>query len=168
MKKRQERIKLKKRAILLLLIALICMPKDIFAKEVISSTDFRVISQSEKYYKTYGLTNTMEISEDEYNAANINVKNQRGNGTSETTYKKLTTSILSNGTRYRYKTVLTWKNFPVVRSYDVIGIGHYSNVKYSSNLYFEYATPKMYCALALSNSSFVHSFLIVVITSFLI
>ena len=136
MKKRQERIKLKKRVILFALIALICMPKEIFAKAANSSTDFRIISQSEKYYKTYGLTNTTEITKNEYDEAEINEKNQRGNGASETTYKKLTTSILSNGSRYRYKTVLTWKNFPSVRSYDVIGIGHYSNVKYYSNLYF--------------------------------
>ena len=132
-----------KKIILALLLALIIMPTTTFAKE--TDDNFEVISVSEKYYKTINnsngleLTNNMktesiEVSKDEYeNSGNMQT---RGTGGTETTYKKLTTTILSNGSLYRYKTVLNWKQFPAVRSYDNIGIGHYASVTYNSSLNF--------------------------------
>lgn len=137
---------MKKTIILIGIISLLSIPKVAMAKESEVTERFNVISQQEKYYKTITSSNnqyntskkssTIEISKEEYEAFNVAENQARGNGQSETTYKKLTTSILSNGSRYRYKTELQWKNFPEVRSYDVIGIGHYSNVIYYSSLNF--------------------------------
>lgn len=47
----------------------------------------------------------------------------------ETTYKRLTTTIFADGAYYRYQTNLYWKNIPKVRSYDIMGIGHYNDVE---------------------------------------
>lgn len=137
-----------KKLISSMLLLAIMSPIGVFAEE--SLDNFEVISQAEKYYKTtitnenvrnYSLgaveSSTTEITEEEYNLGNTSDNiSTRGAGTVETTYKKLTTSILSNGGTYRYKTVLTWKNFPSSRSYDVIAIGHNSNVQYNSGLMF--------------------------------
>lgn len=49
----------------------------------------------------------------------------------------MTTSILSNGNRYRYKVVLEWENMPSTRSYDVIGIGFLASVKVASKKQLE-------------------------------
>lgn len=129
-------------------MALTIMPFTTYAKEDISTEDFEIVSQTEKYYKTVTNSNTLElnanhqttesyeVTKEEYETSEKGVQT-RGAATTETTYKKLTTTILSNGSLYRYKTVLTWKQIPVVRSYDVIGIGHYSSVKYNSSSYFE-------------------------------
>lgn len=132
-----------KKIILALLLTLIIMPTTTLAKE--TDDNFKVISVSEKYYKTISssnnlsLTNTrvesIEISKEEYDNVSDNIQT-RGTGGTETTYKKLTTTILSNGSLYRYKTVLNWKQFPAVRSYDNIGIGHYASVTYNSSLNF--------------------------------
>lgn len=128
--------------------ALIIMPCTTYAKEDISSKDFEIVSQTEKYYKTITNSNSLqlntnhqttqsyEVTKEEYETSEESART-RGAATTETTYKKLTTTILSNGSLYRYKTVLTWKQIPVVRSYDTIGIGHYSSVKYNSSSYFE-------------------------------
>lgn len=52
----------------------------------------------------------------------------------ETTYKRLTTTIEKSSTYYRYTTNLYWKNIPRVRSYDIIALGHYGDVEpYNSN-----------------------------------
>ena len=71
----------------------------------------------------------------------------------ETTYKKLTTSISSNGAYYRYKAILMWKNIPKVRSYDSLAIGHYASVTQKGNLYFtqEHCTSTTNCT---SSSTF--------------
>lgn len=142
-KKRKEKYTMNYKIIIMGVLALTLFPKNTWALEEKDKEDYKIVAQTEKYYKTttdlYNLTReynntTSEISKEEYDSYKEPVT--RGNGTSETTYKKLTTSILSNGSRYRYQATLTWKNFPAVRSYDVIGIGHYSNVKYDSNLNF--------------------------------
>ncbi|MBQ7789713.1 MAG: hypothetical protein IJ399_00465 [Bacilli bacterium] len=97
-----------------------------------------------KYYKTVTYNNfistfynnsiTTEITEEEYNNADTS---QSKSATVETTYKKLTSSIAANGSNYRYKAELIWKIIPSVRSYDIIGIGFYQNVKVkNNNLYF--------------------------------
>lgn len=106
-----------------------------------------LVSQTEKYYKSISCNNlydfrsldsnnsyTIEISEEEYNNADGNTT--LANATIETTYKKLVSSIYQNGTRYRYKAELTWKNMPSTRSYDIIGIGHYASVSLNTGPYF--------------------------------
>lgn len=102
-----------------------------------------VVSINEKYYKTtYYLnpnyfplstisnssSNSIEITKEEYDSIDEQIITN-GNASVETTYKKLTTYILESGNYFRYKVVLTWKNFPKVRSYDIIAIGFYPSVK---------------------------------------
>ena len=71
--------------------------------------------------------NDMEITEEDYNAEAVM---PLSDGNTETTYKKMRTTIASNGSYYRYKVTLTWKIMPVVRSYDIIGIGCMSSAVY--------------------------------------
>lgn len=119
----------------------------VFAYE---KNDFDVVSQQEKYYRTTTIYDknvnekkklnnsiTQEITEKEYNSFNEN-NNLKSNisATIETTYKKLTTTILSNGSYFRYKAVLSWKNMPKIRSYDTIAIGHFASVKPRGGLQF--------------------------------
>lgn len=133
---------------LCIICSLIFIPRDILA------ADLNEISRTVKYYKTvtnYENTSTYsegassnsyseEISEEEFNAFDPNADNT--NSTSvETTYKKMTTVISKNGSKFHYRVDLYWKNFPKVRSYDIIGIGHYTTVKLSGDLYFE----QQYC-----------------------
>lgn len=135
-----------KKIFLLMLVSVL----SIIPFKVAAQNDFVLISQETKYYKTItyykGDTQklstksnsvTIEITEKEYNEANVN--NTNSNPTvSETTYKKMTSYILSNGSYYRYKNVLSWKNMPSVRSYDIIGIGFLQSVKIHNNTtYFE-------------------------------
>lgn len=54
-----------------------------------------------------------------------------GSGYTETNYKKMTTTILKNGTKYKYQVLLNWKLLPATRSYDIIGIGHYKSDDHS-------------------------------------
>lgn len=66
-------------------------------------------------------SNTNEVTEEEYNDDMI--LNMRSTATTQTTYKKMVTTIAQAGTKYRYKVTLTWRQLPKVRSYDIIGIG---------------------------------------------
>lgn len=137
---------MKKTKILLVLAALIIMPCTTNAKEN-ESEDFEIVSQIERYYKTVTngspihlnvsakTTKSYEVTKEEYESAEQLIQT-RGAASTETTYKKLTTTILSNGSVYRYKAVLNWKQIPTVRSYDTIGIGYYTSVRYNSNLNF--------------------------------
>lgn len=106
------------------------------------------VAQTEKYYKTVVNNNsfysiqgnnninnyTVEITKEEYDSAFIN--NNLDSATVETTYKKLVSTIYQNGSKYRYKAELTWKNFPSTRSYDIIGIGYYPSVTINTGPYF--------------------------------
>jgi hypothetical protein len=107
-----------------------------------------IVASSTKYYKTISyvgnnnmsfnnnISITYEITEEEYNNANIS-NEPKNSSTIETTYKRMTTSITKNGSYYRYKNVLYWKNIPSTRSYDIIGIGHFSTVKVHGSTHFE-------------------------------
>ena len=72
-----------------------------------NNEDYIVVSQSEKFFKTIIIRSInsnryiaidTEISEDEFN----NPVETIGNATIETAYKRMTTSILSNGSGFRY------------------------------------------------------------------
>lgn len=96
---------------------------------------------NEKYYKTIytdlnGGNYSTELTEDEYNNQNSN--NMRGYV--ETSYKKLVTTISRNSDNsFRFKSSLIWKQFPAVRSYDIIGIGFdNSNIYINAGLVFGY------------------------------
>lgn len=111
-----------------------------------NALEFEEISKEEKYFKTtiyesnltrassnYAITE--EITQEEYEAFNPNVMPLASTSTI-TTYKKLTTYLLTNGNYYRYKATLEWRNIPKVRSYDTIGIGHYSSVIIRGSTHF--------------------------------
>ena len=95
---------------------------------------------NEKYYKTIytdlnGGAYSTELTEDEYNNQSSN--NMRGYV--ETTYKKLVTTMSRNSDgSFRYKASLNWKQFPAVRSYDIIGIGFDDNVHIKYGVIFGY------------------------------
>lgn len=91
-------------------------------------------------YNTNAISTSYEITEEEYENVDEltgNMASPNVSGSVETTYKKMTTSITKNGNYYRYKNVLLWKKFPSVRSYDIIGIGHFSTVKVHGSAHFE-------------------------------
>lgn len=118
--------------------------------------ELEVVAKTTKYYKTVTIFNnsdvmrnadlgemssiTTEVTEEEFNNAEETTTPVMPLGSTEvevgteTTYKRLTTSIsiMASG-NYFYETNLYWKNIPKVRSYDVIGIGHFNDVTVSSN-----------------------------------
>lgn len=130
-------------------------------KEIISVT---------KYYKTVyyngklnekemfrNFVNTVEISQEEYDSIQIEIQ---AKSLVETSYKKLTSSIIKNGNNFRYKAELVWKNMPSTRSYDIIGIGFYSNVKVKNgtlNFLQEYCKNNNDCQNSYSNYSQIFS-----------
>lgn len=80
---------------------------------------------------------TYEVSENEYNnTGDKPIITRDASGAVETTYKRMTVSIAKNGSYYRYKNILVWKTIPSQRSYDIIGIGFYSNLKLHSSVNF--------------------------------
>lgn len=81
---------------------------------------------------------TQEITAEEYNlmTPSLGEISLNGSGYTETNYKKMTTTILKNGTKYKYQVLLNWKLIPATRSYDIIGIGHYKSVKLSGSADF--------------------------------
>ena len=125
----------------LILVVLLLLPSFIYAEDI--------VAEEEKYYVTTtmiatpiesstGITyisNTEEITKEEYDSFDPEANPRT---TVETTYKKLTTTISKvNNSVYKYKAKLTWKNFPKVRSYDLIGIGFYGSVTPLSSSDFE-------------------------------
>ena len=128
--------------------------------------EFVKVAESTKYYKTIVRENmfntysigtdydseTIEISQEEYDAFNPATAQPLDSHSIETTYKRMTTSIFKNSSVFRYENYLSWKNFPATRSYDVIGIGFQSSVKLKSAMVFttNYCTAAGSCY---SNSS---------------
>ena len=104
------------------------------------------------------LSYTEEITEEEYNSADVNQTSvTKGNVTIENSYEKLTVSITTIGSYYRYNADLEWKTMPSTRSYDTIGIGFPSSVKKLGGLYFEqtYCTSASNCS---TSTSYVYSY----------
>lgn len=122
------------------------------AQELQNTEEMEVIAETTKYYKTITTRDNLqlnsyssltvpnsqsysvEVSEEEYNQANETKIETRNTGITETTYKKMTTAILQNGSYYRFRNILTWKTMPAIRSYDIIAIGMYSNVRIASTV----------------------------------
>ena len=108
---------------------------------------YETVDQNTKYYKTITeyhdnnyynpgetlepTSHTIEITKEEYLEAGVlpEIVKPNRSTTIETTYKRMTTYLQQNGSYYRYKNELNWKNYPSVRSYDIIGIGFLSSVK---------------------------------------
>lgn len=149
--------------IILLLILLI--PIFVSAEE----DEGRIVASEEKYYKTVTILNnssvlqranlgemssiTTEITKEEYdnapveNNSNARTSDDYTDMTVETTYKKMKSTIREYYGAYRYKNVLTWKNIPSTRSYDIIAIGYYASVQPASDIFFEqdYCTSSSSC-----------------------
>lgn len=137
----------------IVLLTLMFLPLGVFADETIDK-GFSVVAQEEKYYKTVipiinnlskmdqnSKSYTVEVTKEEYESSN-NIQTYDYSYV-ETTYKRMTSYILTNGSYYRYKVTLHWKNFPKVRSYDTIAIGHNASVKVRGSINFD----QTYCDL---------------------
>lgn len=152
---------MKKKFLLLLFIYM--LPCIVFA-----SDDFEVLSEDIKYFKTIthnvgcdlcsfndSLSESYEITKEEYEQQSS--VSERST-TIETTYKKMTTSILAVNSYYRYKVKLEWKNIPKVRSYDTIAIGFGASVKNLGSPIFN----EKYCVTngnCYNVSGYVHSYI---------
>ena len=136
---------------LFLLLSLLMITNITKVKALEGDDEFTPVSETTKYYKTITQynngnhyspdslepvsTQTIEITEAEYLNVGTTPEVYSPNlfTTVETAYKKMTTSIETNGSTYRYKNVLIWKNFPSVRSNDIIGIGFFGSVQPVAN-----------------------------------
>lgn len=96
------------RKIYLCICLIAFLPFNIFADE------YTEVASMTKYYKTQTVKDGLSVKEVSY---------------VETNYKKLSTSILKNGSKFKYKANLEWKNIPSVRSYDILAIGFLPNVE---------------------------------------
>lgn len=143
-------------AIFSIMVSMLCI--NVRAIEI--SDVEQLVAKEEKYYKTISTNSnsslmslnssnnlnsfTIEVSKDEYDEFIPSYSTQ--SNTTETTYKKMTTSIYKSGSKYRYQVELNWKNIPKTRSYDIIGIGFLSSVKASSISFTNnYCTSKSEC-----------------------
>lgn len=120
------------------------------AESLINDEEYQIVEIVEKYYKTeiFNDANAMllstdntyavttEISKEEYENEYESIIKPRASVYVETEYKKMTTTISTNGSNFRYKVLLNWKKFPKVRSYDIISLSFYQSVKPSGNIYF--------------------------------
>ncbi len=117
-----------KKIILLIILLLPCC--------VFASSEGEVVARTVKYYRTVTVINvspvtynvnpevtsfTTEISEEEYNAVDPNIEEIPAVNTE---YKRIEAQIVKVSSHYQYKTDLTWKKLPKVRSNDIIAIGH--------------------------------------------
>lgn len=144
---------------LLILVAVLFMPTFVNAEAFDQITNEGIVLDSvTKYYKTVtymtnpvfnedGIvvsvddvsSNTFEVSKSVYDKAEDAglVTLDRASTTVETTYKRMVTDLTYINGYYRYRNQLMWKNFPVIRSWDIIALGHYSNVSpISSSVYY--------------------------------
>ena len=139
-------------------VIILIIPFIVSAEEV--EDNYVKVAETVKYFKTTSIFNnssvmrdtdfaemssiTVEVSEEEFNNAPTEtepvapINGSRTYTQTETTYKRLTTTIETNATYYRYTTNLYWRNIPRVRSYDIIAIGHYNDVELynSQNIVF--------------------------------
>ncbi len=142
---------------LFILLALLFIPTLVSAEED-DWEDYTLEGETTKYFKTIthynvslnpteimnvlggnSYSETIEITEEEYEMANVagmNSYNLNDMTVIETTYKKMITQLYSYGSGYRYKNQLVWKNFPSVRSYDIIAIGYYPSVTINGSVNF--------------------------------
>lgn len=122
------------RKIYLCICLIAFLPFNIFADE------YTEVASMTKYYKTQTVKDGLSVKEVSYveitKSEFDNIKSSEflslqstSNGYVETNYKKLSTSILKNGSKFKYKANLEWKNIPSVRSYDILAIGFLPNVE---------------------------------------
>lgn len=134
--------------VLTILFCFFFLPTLVFAT---SDDEYEIVSENTKYYKTITYYNnnatlsvnnnsdnseTVEISKEEYDLAESNNVSINGTMTIETTYKRMTSYILTNGSYYRYKNRTVWKSIPSLRGYDIIAVGFLPSVKVHGNPVF--------------------------------
>ena len=99
-----------------------------------------LVAKETKYYKTIytdlaGNSYSTEITEDEYESQPM----IDSRATVTTTYKQMVSMISQNGSKYRFKVTLAWRNMPSVKSYDIIGVGFDNDDIYiDSSICFNY------------------------------
>ena len=91
---------------------------------IIPNNPYSMMSNVDNPYPSF----TYEITEEEYeNSGSISLEPSmisiNASATVETTYKKMTTSIINYNNQYRYKNVVIWKKLPFWKTNDIIGIG---------------------------------------------
>ena len=134
-----------KKIVLALITLLLIMPFVVKAEEI-SNEEGEIVAQAVKYYKTVTFKDSVckaainnlcnnsvsyEVTKEEFD--NSPEEPIRSDGLIETNYKRLTSTIESFYSYYKYKANLYWKQIPSTRSYDIMGIGFYGSVKVLSN-----------------------------------
>ena len=160
---------MKKIILSLFILGFLLSPKIVSAQEIGQG---KKIAESKKYIKTvtkidkaalYAYnSNTVnsseshseEVSEKEYNESKDGGMVLMGSDAIETTYKVMTTAIWDIGGAYQYVNLLHWKIMPSVRSYDIIGIGHYSSVYATTTPYFQEYYCYTYGGCSTSNAQY--------------
>lgn len=148
--------------VLCLLVVPFCVNADQTSKNN-TEKDYIIVGETTKYMKTVNTYNnvvkdeygniisanllnsdSVEITKEELDKVDLSntIVETRDSTTIETIYRRMTTDLEYVNGAYRYRNQVNWLNFPSVRSYDVIGIGHYSNVSMDGTPYFkmEYTT----------------------------
>ncbi len=149
--------------LLIALVSLLFVPNIANAFEVVEFDEHEdglvLLASETKYYKTtiyydngnsvmnFGppsapTSETVEVTYEEY--MNANPENSvviNASHTIETLYRYVTSYLYQNGSKYRYKSLISWKTMPSVRSHDIIAIGFYSSVT-PSNAAFQ----QQYCS----------------------
>ena len=130
-------------------VIILIIPFIVSAEE--ADSEYVKVAETVKYFKSTSVFNnsdimrnaglgemssiTVEVSEEEFNNAPVDsepvnpLSRTNFDSVTETTYKRLTTTIEKVATNYRYTTNLYWKNMPKIRSYDIIAIGYYNDVE---------------------------------------
>lgn len=143
-----------KRKSLILLIVLMSMLVPFTANAMTSEDEYGPakldVIENTKYYKTIIVLNnqemlsnvegqnlsiTTEITEEEFN--NTNIASPYESTTNNASTKKLTIRLEKYNSYYKYTAIAEWKLFPSLRTYNTLGIGHYSSVKNQATPDFE-------------------------------
>ena len=140
---------MKKNLLALAALAIAISPNFVNAEEL------EPLAETTKYYRTvttmdslatnayssntvnWSNSTSYEITEEEYNEAKDRDLVLMGSAAIETTYKVMTTAIWDIGGAYQFVNLLHWKIMPQVRSYDIIGISHYSSIYALTTPYFQ-------------------------------
>ena len=143
--------------VLCLLVVPFCVSADQTGKNN-TENDYKVVEEKTKYMKTVNTYNnvvkdeygniisanllnseSVEITKEELDKVDLSntIVETRDSTTVETIYRAVTATLEYINGSYRYRNQVNWITFPSVRSYDVIGIGHYSNVSMDGTPYFK-------------------------------
>lgn len=119
------------------------------------TTTTTYVADTYKYVNGKVYTTSREVSEEEYNKIlpicnKVVGTRSVSDGYTETTGKRMDTTISELSGKLRYKVTLRWKNIPSTRSYDIIGIGFDNDRVYATGAK---TFSQTYCVTAMSCSS---------------